>query len=532
MATSKLTPAYFVEDPTVQALVTDLKKQCGDICQHKHISDVYDQEGHPYVNLVQEGGGVLGIALVGYTYALESVGIRFLKLAGTSAGAINTILLATVVPNQQFPTKSEKILSYLAPKPLFDFVDAHWFPRWLIRSLIKTKNTLRNTRILGYSILVLLAIGPLFFWVLPLQWALFLLKISAISWVGTALIVFFGIYLWGKFKKNRWGIANGEEFRNWISNILKQEINGTTQASEVTVDDFESHVCKNARKDLWLSEHYIREMKLPTEQITDWGRSYIEDLVNPSFETNPGWVTFITSDITTKNKIELPRMWPLYRSKGKKNELFVADFVRASMSIPVFFRIHKITGIPAMNDDGSFETSEELEIRSNWESKTYLNYPLKKKIPAQVCLVDGGALSNFPINIFFNPNIAKPRLPTFGIRLGEDNEINQIFRSVTKYLGSLLNTVRYHYDKDFQVKHTEFMKTTAFLKVDQFNWLNFNLTDKEKLELFRVGVKAAYEFLLAADGKKLESKEPGSKGFNFADVQNERPAVLQKLEES
>ena len=39
------------------------------------------------MNLVQKGGGVLGVALVGYVYILEQAGIRFLKMAGTSAGA-------------------------------------------------------------------------------------------------------------------------------------------------------------------------------------------------------------------------------------------------------------------------------------------------------------------------------------------------------------------------------------------------------------------------------------------------------------
>ena len=60
------------------------------------VSDVLDEEGNQYVNLVQKGGGVLGVALVGYTYILEKMGIRFLRLAGTSAGAINTALMTVI----------------------------------------------------------------------------------------------------------------------------------------------------------------------------------------------------------------------------------------------------------------------------------------------------------------------------------------------------------------------------------------------------------------------------------------------------
>jgi NTE family protein len=60
----------------------------------KEYSDLLDAEGNQYVEFVQEGGGVWGSALVGYLYGLEIFGIRFLKIAGTSAGAINTILIA------------------------------------------------------------------------------------------------------------------------------------------------------------------------------------------------------------------------------------------------------------------------------------------------------------------------------------------------------------------------------------------------------------------------------------------------------
>ena len=54
------------------------------------------EERREYADIVQEGGGVHGIALAGYTYILEKMGISFLNSAGTSAGAINTMLLNCV----------------------------------------------------------------------------------------------------------------------------------------------------------------------------------------------------------------------------------------------------------------------------------------------------------------------------------------------------------------------------------------------------------------------------------------------------
>ena len=48
--------------------------------KEKPFSDIIDASGNQYVDLVQEGGGVLGIALLGYTYTLEQIGIRFSAL--------------------------------------------------------------------------------------------------------------------------------------------------------------------------------------------------------------------------------------------------------------------------------------------------------------------------------------------------------------------------------------------------------------------------------------------------------------------
>lgn len=53
-------------------------------------SDALDGEGHQYVDLVMEGGGVLGVALLGYIHVLEQAGLRFVSLGGASAGSITS----------------------------------------------------------------------------------------------------------------------------------------------------------------------------------------------------------------------------------------------------------------------------------------------------------------------------------------------------------------------------------------------------------------------------------------------------------
>lgn len=109
----------FLDDEGVIRAIDRLER--GFVRRRKVISDVVDGAGNQYVDLVLEGGGVLGIALVGYTYALERAGIRVLSVGGTSAGAINAMMIAAAdVPSQP---KSERLLRILADMELFGFVD-------------------------------------------------------------------------------------------------------------------------------------------------------------------------------------------------------------------------------------------------------------------------------------------------------------------------------------------------------------------------------------------------------------------------
>lgn len=109
----------FLEDEEVIRAIDRLRRNF--VRKDRAISDVVDGEGNQYVDLVLEGGGVLGIALVGYTYALEQAGIRVLSVGGTSAGAINAMMIAaTDIPSRP---KSERLLQILANLEMFSFVD-------------------------------------------------------------------------------------------------------------------------------------------------------------------------------------------------------------------------------------------------------------------------------------------------------------------------------------------------------------------------------------------------------------------------
>lgn len=107
-AQKSITTEDFTNHPEVLNCINQLDVAFSKSGRKFIVSDVYDDEGNQYVNLVQKGGGVLGVALVGYTYILEKMGIRFVRLAGTSAGAINTALMTVI--GEKKDVKSLQIL--------------------------------------------------------------------------------------------------------------------------------------------------------------------------------------------------------------------------------------------------------------------------------------------------------------------------------------------------------------------------------------------------------------------------------------
>jgi len=88
------------------------------------------------------------------------------------------------------------------------------------------------------------------------------------------------------------------------------------------------------------------------------------------------------TDITRGRLLRLP--WDYHLLQREPDEQLVADAVRASISIPLYFE-------PVTVRDG--ETGEPTT------------------------LVDGGVLSNFPIEIFDRTDAVEPRWPTLGVRV-------------------------------------------------------------------------------------------------------------------
>ncbi|WP_228448340.1 MULTISPECIES: patatin-like phospholipase family protein [unclassified Chryseobacterium] len=124
----------------------------------KEFSDLLDAQGNQYIEFVQEGGGVWGSALVGYLYGLEIFGIRFLKVAGTSAGAINTMLIAACKTKEE--PKSELIKDILFSWNFADFMDGKTYVKTTLHGMLNNKNFFKINAVIAAILFIILISIP------------------------------------------------------------------------------------------------------------------------------------------------------------------------------------------------------------------------------------------------------------------------------------------------------------------------------------------------------------------------------------
>jgi NTE family protein len=160
----------------------------------------------------------------------------------------------------------------------------------------------------------------------------------------------------------------------------------------------------------------------------------------------------VASDVSGGRLARLP--WDYTRYNLDPDKQPVADAVRASMSIPFFYQ-------PAM---------------------------LGKQL-----LVDGGMLSNFPIDLFDTT----PDWPTFGVKLTAKPEANLVayptdntFDFAKALLATMINAHdQMHIDDPCTAARTMFVETFKIKATD------FDITAQEQATLYESGQSAAIKFL-------------------------------------
>ena len=406
------------------------------IRQPEHaISDVVDGEGNQYIDLVMEGGGMLGLALVGYSWALEQMGIRFFGIGGTSAGSINALLLAAL--DEPSRPKSPRLLDVLANQNFYDFVDGGDDARDLIELALGGNKSFKKLRL---------------FW--------------------KAL----------KVKKQlctSYGLNKGDAFFNWLKNLLEK-------AGIKTLDDLQQRL-----------------------RVVPDGLMRRDGIAFTDADRPRGRLVIVAADVTTETRVEFPGMASLYwENPGKESP---AKFARASMSIPFFFQPMRIGNVPQPRNPSDAQDP----VNKNWKDLAGYSSDTDKSaiVPKNALFVDGGIMSNFPIDAFHSHGRV-PKMPTFGVKLEYDQRYkspdklpmfsNNKIAGLLPLGGAIFNSSRHTLDYEFVKKNPDYKHLVQYIPctykdgkgvVRSYNWLDFNMPDQHKEGLFRQGAMKAIEFV-------------------------------------
>jgi predicted acylesterase/phospholipase RssA len=154
-------------------------------------------------------------------------------------------------------------------------------------------------------------------------------------------------------------------------------------------------------------------------------------------------------------------------------ELDIARAVRMSMSIPFFFRPVKL---PVRRQSSLHEEEGRPEV--GW-------------------IVDGGLLSNFPVELFDAPGA--PAWPTFGFKLAVDDPAplakfaRYPVHGLVSLLEALFHTALEAHDA-YYLKAAKFVRTIA-IDTSGVSGTDFHLTAEQKSALYAAGQAAARAFL-------------------------------------
>jgi NTE family protein len=186
----------------------------------------------------------------------------------------------------------------------------------------------------------------------------------------------------------------------------------------------------------------------------------------------------MTADLSRGELVRLP--WDYSKYGLEPDKQLVADAVRASMSIPFFF----------------------TPVKMNW-SQT-----------GQGCwLVDGGALSDFPIDVFESVDQQPPDRPTFGIKLSALPDANQVAHKISDtitFAEALLSTMMNAHDQ-MHLNDPCVIDRTIFVDTGNVQATDFDIDKATQQNLYDTGYASAQKFLAQWDWDQYRAKCPPPK---------------------
>jgi NTE family protein len=220
--------------------------------------------------------------------------------------------------------------------------------------------------------------------------------------------------------------------------------------------------------------------------VTTFGQLRVDDPGSALAATDDKNYSLVvhTADITRGKLVRLP--WD-YRAYGQEpDDVRIVDAVRASMSIPFFF------------EPVRFDAPDATVAGTSYEG-------------GRVTWVDGGMLSNFPVEVFDRSDGSPGRWPTIGIKLSArptqalaERNPGTVVQEALACLRTLLDNADRFYLSDAKAQRTIFVDNAGLKATD------FHLTVAQRETLYGNGVAAAQAFLQAnpdgppASGKVIE----------------------------
>jgi len=195
--------------------------------------------------------------------------------------------------------------------------------------------------------------------------------------------------------------------------------------------------------------------QLLTGLLADLGVRTFGDLRTGAEPDQFAWSLVVTaSDLSRRQLVRIP--WDLESYGIDPDKFSVARAVHASSAIPYVFEPVRVGG-------------------ATW--------------------VDGGLLSNFPVELFDRAD-AQPRWPTFGIRLSARPGIpptHPVHGPVSLGLAAI-ETLVSNQDNSY-IDDPCTVRRTIFVPADDVSPIDFNITDEQREALYQQGLKAGQNFL-------------------------------------
>jgi len=190
------------------------------------------------------------------------------------------------------------------------------------------------------------------------------------------------------------------------------------------------------------------------------------------------------TDITRGRMLRLP--WDYHLLSLDPDRQLVANAVRASISIPLFF--------------------EPVTLRD-------------AETGAEHTLVDGGVLSNFPIEIFDRTDAAKPRWPTLGVKVIPDlpDGSAQLFPGLAlpllppvHLLEQVVTTAIIGHDQTY-VEQPCVRRRAIRVDASAIGIVEFNARPRKRDAVVAEGERAAREFLAGWDWERFKDDCTGER---------------------